>query len=240
MIINERKTNFNMSYAKLSILSYQSCDTIMRDIAEFERFGISSSKVTAFQSQVEALDNTPQDEELQGIVTDITLAKNKLVEQAKTLIREATLFIKLVYPKNTGVYNSLKLTNFSQKSNYELYRMSFGIVRIARLKADSLSPELQTVADELESVSNQLRDKLKEQYFAMQNRDLATQERVELANSIYKQLSMFYTIGQGVWLERNEAKYNDYIIYGSSSAPPQNSNTSEEQGDEGGEELPNV
>ncbi len=238
MIMSERKTNFNMSYAKLSILSYQSCDIIMRDIAEFERFGITNSKVTAFQSQVEAFDNTPQDEELQGVVTDITIAKNKLVEQSKTLIREASLFIKLVYPKDTGVYKSLKISNFNKKSNYELYRMSFGVVRIARLKADSLSPELQAVIDELESVNNQLRVQLKEQHFAIQNRDLATHERIELANSIYTQLSLFYSIGQGVWAERNEAKFNDYVIYGSSSTPPQNSKSSEER-EEAGEELPN-
>ncbi len=219
-----------MTYAELAVLGHQTCDTVMRDIAEFEQFGINNSKVTAFESQVTALDNTPRDEELQALVMEATNAKNQLAEQAKTLIRKALVYIKDVYPSNSSIFVSLDTSRLGDKSHKELNRIIYGIARIARLKEDSFLPEFQTVVSELEAVNIDLLQKLKEQSFAIQDRDIATHERIELANSIYSQLASFNYVGQTVWLEVHEAKYNDYVIYGSSkkkdSSPPENADGS--------------
>lgn len=240
MISRERKTNFNMTYAELAVLGHQTCDTVIRDIAEFEKFGITSSKVTAFQSQVTALDNTPRDEEFQALVIDATNTKNQLAEEAKTLIRKAIVFIKDVYPDNSGIFKALNTAKLAHKNNDELSRTVYGIVRIARLKEESFLPELQVVVNELEGVNNQLLQMLKEQHLTIQDRDIATHERIELANSVYSQLSRFNYVGRTIWAETHEAKYNDYVVYGSSykkqeNDPPENTDS----GEQGGSELPN-
>jgi len=237
MYSTEKKTNFKISYAELSMLSHQSYDTIMRDITEFEHFGISSNEVEALKSQAEELDNTPKDEELQGVVMDITISKNEIAEQVRMLIRKSTTFIKLVYNPSTGVYKSLDVESLSRKNDYELYNTAFGVVRISRLKADDFSPNLQDVATELEAAANQLLQKKKERHFAIQNRDIATQARVELANSLYSKLSKLTSLGREIWIEQDEAKYNDYVIYGSSQKKPDNSPPNSEDQDQ--EELPN-
>ncbi len=236
MISKERKTSFNMTYAELAVLGHQICDTVTRDITEFEKFGITNSKVTAFQSQVTALDNTPRDEEFQALVMEATNVKNQLADQTKTLIRKALVFIKDVYPVNSAIFKALDTARLAKKSNNELNRIIYGIVRISRLQEENFLPELQVVVNELETVNNQLLEKLKAQHSAIQDRDIATLERIKLANSLYSQLSSFNYVGQTIWAEVHEAKYNDYVISGSSkkksSSPPENS----EQEDD---ELPN-
>ncbi len=219
MLSKEKKTNFNMSYAELIVVSHQNYGTIMRDISEFERFGITISEVEALKSQAEELVNTPKDEELQGVVMDITIAKNELVEQSKTLIREIATFVKLGNDKTSGIYNALGIDRLARKKNDELHRTAAGVVRLVRLKTDRLPAEVQNVANELELVSNQLLQMIRDKHFAIQDRDLATHERVDLANSLYAKFSKLSTLGQAIWAERNEAKYNDYIIYSNSYSP---------------------
>ena len=220
MYLNERKTKFNMSYAKLSGISHLQCDTILRDIVEFERYGISATEVEAFRSQVEAFDHTPIDEELSGIVIDLTIAKNELAEEAKTLIREVARFVKQVYNKQTGTYRCMKITKMDNYPDMELYRTAENVVRFARLIAEELNPNTQEVANQLEIVANKFKNKIKAKDFSVQDRDIATEIRIKTANNIYSKLVKFAELGAGIWAERSEAKYNDYIIYGSPANKP--------------------
>jgi len=50
---------------------------------------------------------------------------------------------------------------------------------------------------------------------AVQDRDIATAERIELGNEIYNEIRILYRYGRDAWRYDNEAKYNDYIIYSS-------------------------
>ncbi len=88
----------------------------------------------------------------------------------------------------------------------ELNRTTNCVVRVARLKAEELNDNAQEAANNLETANNLFRNKIKAKDYAVQDRDMATNNRIELANSIYAEL------GSGIWAERNEAKYNDYVI----------------------------
>lgn len=107
-----------------------------------------------------------------------------------------------------------------------------------RQLADKFAPELQNVANEFETVNNLFNQKIEDKRFAIETRNIATDSRLELANSIYSQLVRLNNLGAGIWAERNEVKYNDYIIYrgSSSTSPPENS---EGDSEEEGEEMPN-
>ncbi len=142
-----------MSYANLSGISKGQCNTIMRDIVEFERFGITAETVAAFRSQVEVLDNTPKDEELRGVVITLTAVKNEQAEQVKTLIREIALFVKQVYKQNSGVYSALDIYDLSKKTDNDLHRSAISVVRTMRTMANDFEPEVQNVANELETVN---------------------------------------------------------------------------------------
>lgn len=52
------------------------------------------------------------------------------------------------------------------------------------------------------------------------DRDVATEDRIEVLNTLYKLLTKYAGIGQDIFYEIDEAKYNDYIIYDTPSGLP--------------------
>jgi hypothetical protein len=44
-------------------------------------------------------------------------------------------------------------------------------------------------------------------------REVATEQRVTLANDLYARIVRICGFGKDYWFTRNEAKYNDYVIY---------------------------
>ncbi len=232
-----KKTNFSMSYADLSGISKQKVNTVIRDIAEFERFGITAEQVNAFRAKVEDFDNTQIDQEFRGVIVAATVQKNELANQVRHLIRETSVFIKQHYGLQSSAYQTLEIKELSQLSDTKLFRRANSVIRVARLVAGELPTGIETAVNELETVNNSFSNSIENKNSLVEQRDIATHGRISLANSIYKELMEYCEIGQVVWAETHEAKYNDYVIYGSSSAssPPENS----DNGDEGDEELPN-
>lgn len=53
------------------------------------------------------------------------------------------------------------------------------------------------------------------------DRDVAAEGRVEALNILYQLLTKYAGIGQDIFYETNEAKYNDYIIYDTPSGLPE-------------------
>ena len=53
------------------------------------------------------------------------------------------------------------------------------------------------------------------------DRDLATESRIETLNTLYALLMKYASIGQDIFYELNEAKYNDYVIYDTPSGLPE-------------------
>ena len=52
---------------------------------------------------------------------------------------------------------------------------------------------------------------------------IATEKRVEELNALYALVIKYAGIGQDIFYEENEAKYNDYVIYDTPSGlPPEN------------------
>ncbi len=45
------------------------------------------------------------------------------------------------------------------------------------------------------------------------DRDVATEDRIEVLNTLYRILIKYAGIGQDIFYETDEAKYNDYVIY---------------------------
>ena len=186
-----RATNFNMSYAELSGICRQKANTIMRDIAEFERFNISAEEIIEYKESVKEFDNMQIDQELLGLVTAVTHQKGKLAEQVRSRIKD-----------------------MSRMTDLQLYRMANGVIRIARRIDNSSASAIEGIILELETTNN-LFDKIIEEKATMaENRNIATDKRIEAANQLYEKLSNYCEIGRVIWYETHEAKYNDYIIYG--------------------------
>jgi len=72
------------------------------------------------------------------------------------------------------------------------------------------------IITELTNACQAFEDAFAEQRKAIANRDIATENRAEIGNALYEKLMNYCGFGQAIWVETNEAKYNDYVIYTSS------------------------
>ncbi len=53
------------------------------------------------------------------------------------------------------------------------------------------------------------------------DRDIATESRIETLNALYRLVTRYAGIGQDIFYEINEAKYNDYVLYDTPSGMPE-------------------
>ena len=63
---------------------------------------------------------------------------------------------------------------------------------------------------------------------AIADREIGTMLRIKTANEIYGEISRVCDTGKGIWKEVNEAKYNDYIIYDTLAAKPEEESSTAE------------
>jgi len=236
MYSKESKVNFSMSYAELSGVSKQRANTILRDIAEFENYGISEAEILAFKAKVAGFDSMRIDEDYRGLVMQATQDKDELADRIRGKVRELATFIRRTYSTKSGAYARLKLGNIAKLNDLKLYRTVNSFCYVSRSLELELTANIADRLSILEDLNMQFNALIEEKSRRIEERDIATLNRVLLANEIYNQFSEYSRIGQVIWAESNEAKYNDYVIYGSSkkqdSSPPENA-------DEGEGDLPN-
>ena len=74
---------------------------------------------------------------------------------------------------------------------------------------------------ELKALATDFDDAMEAQSDAIADREIGTMERTSIANEIYAEISRICDTGKGIWKDVNEAKYNDYIIYNTHGAKPE-------------------
>jgi hypothetical protein len=88
---------------------------------------------------------------------------------------------------------------------------------LAEMSAEGLS---QTMIDTLATQGSTYDETIDAMAKGISDRDIATESRVEALNDLYALLSKYAGIGQDIFYETNEAKYNDYVIYDTPSGMP--------------------
>jgi len=82
--------------------------------------------------------------------------------------------------------------------------------------------------DEIDATSSILDDAIDEQRQIMSVREAKTFEREETANEIYSLIAEVCEVGKKIWDGKNQAHYNDYVIYGSTDAIEEDEEVEEE------------
>lgn len=89
------------------------------------------------------------------------------------------------------------------------------VVRVATNFLDALTTRGLTpiMLTAITNLSNDFENAIIDMKIEMGVRDILQEERVETANAIYNTLVSFTNTGQSIWTTSNVAKYNDYVIY---------------------------
>lgn len=196
---------------------------IDRDIAEFTDRGYTLAKKTEFTNARDAVDNFPSDEQLEAIKIELTAqkdaARNALAKTMRTILNMA----QNVYGLASAKYKEFGASDLARQSDAELVRNA----RIMTVTAEKYLSDLASEglsADKITTLSTQ-RDTLDlaidAQAKGISDRDVATEDRIETLNILYRLLTKYAGIGQDIFYETDEAKYNDYVIYDTPSGEPE-------------------
>lgn len=193
-----------------------------RDIVEFTDRGYSPAKRTELMEARSAVEDFPSDEQLEAIKIDLTnqkeTARRALEKSMRTILNMA---------ENTFGFGSAKHKEFgasdiTRQPDAEIVRNA----RIMSATADKYLRELENeglTEDKIATLIAQ-RDELDlaidAQAKGISDRDVATEDRIEVLNTLYQLLTKYAGIGQDIFYETDEAKYNDYIIYDTPSGLP--------------------
>ncbi|MCF8460512.1 MAG: hypothetical protein K9G46_07295 [Flavobacteriales bacterium] len=224
----EPKTDFNFSYADLEQLGDKADELMERDATELVNYGVDADYRDDVAAKTQALKDYPTDEELLGHVTEATEKKDIAADALRVSIRGMMVRVKQVFKPGSATYKGFGTASLDELTDSDLVRCGNRVVRLATEHLADLAPKGVTpaVIGLLGTAVTGLDDKIDVQDTAIRTRNESTQVRVEMANVLYDIIVELFDFGKDYWYTRNEAKYNDYIIYdtpGGGANPPTSS-----------------
>lgn len=228
----KRATKFNMSIEAFPLFALQKVNFMERDIDQFIKYGYSLDDANQLDNRINLFQELLTDAELEGDIMIATEKKNKLSEAIRDKIPGIMLRIENKFGKKSAHYKRFMATSVSKLPDEKLLRASKRVVRIARLYQAEFEAAGLTATDinELKQVTDEFESSFENQDDATSGRDIGTMTRIDEANAIYLLIAKICNTGKVIWKGKNEAKYNDYIIYDPPKRKP------EEVGDIAGEE----
>ncbi|MCX6153137.1 MAG: hypothetical protein NT007_03140 [Candidatus Kapabacteria bacterium] len=223
--MNPSKRNYNMTDAELCMFTSNLVNTMTRDQTEFTASGVTALMVTAMETLGNAFEVFPADAFYYADYLVAVETKNTHRETCTLKLREIVGYAKMKWGSTSPQVKKFDAGDLSKDSDLAFLSKC----RLAVATATSYLTDLTSVGltdpkiDALEAAAQLFEDAMNDIATAQEIRDIKTQERIEKGNELYALVARYCEIGKIIWEDVNEAKYNDYVIYGSSGlGKPQN------------------
>lgn len=219
----ESTRNYRLSDAELKQLGDSILSLINRDIVEFNDRGFNPTKQAELANAIQVFSDYPSDEQLEGQKIAATEDKNNARKSVEKSLRTFFLAAENVFGYGTGRHKEFGNTDISRQTDEELVRNAKILIQTANKYLSQLGTEgiTQTKIDLLDTQRQVFDSAIDTQKIAIRDRDAATEERINLGNTLYGLVSKYANIGKDIWYDTNESCYNDYVIYGSSESAGQ-------------------
>lgn len=217
-------TNFRFSFATLIGLGQKTVSVMDRDQSELLFYGIAAADRTIVAQATLNLQDMPTDDEYKGIVIGHTATKDQLTDQIKVGIRSVMVRVADVFGEKSGTYYRFGTTGLSKMNDLDLLQCCKRVTRMAgsyisQLETKGLTP---VMLETITQLATQFEAALEAKKDAELEREVATEQRITEANELYALITRVCGFGKDYWYTRNEAKYNDYVIYDTPSGNAEN------------------
>ena len=213
---------YNLTDAVLKQKADEFVRLLDRDAAEFAERGYDAAAKTTFTDAVEVINTITSDESLEA--EKMIFTENKIAARGALEKSMRTIFNMAAnkYGSQSAQYRAFGPADISVQPEAELARTYKVMITAANkvlteMTAEGLTPAKITELSALGETYDIAIDDVAE---GISNRDIATESRVEALNNLYKLVIKYAGIGQDIFYETNEAKYNDYVIYDTPSGMP--------------------
>lgn len=214
MPMKEAVRTYNFEDAKLSTEASRIKSNAERDDKEFLTRKVGHTNLTDLQTAIDDFNNYPTDEELQGDVTESTAAKDAISNNLRVMMRPIRNMAEMQYSTG-GKYKTFGFGGMDKLDDNNLYRLALHVVRVgtkllSELAAQGLSEEILTALSDEAAAFHKA---METQEDKIEDRDIATQERVLLGNALYERVVKLASVGKSLFKDKDEARYNDYVLY---------------------------
>lgn len=189
---------------------------IKRDLTDFASRNITETSLETLHELNDAFDVSSTDKEMLGFKMKATEEKDVVAEAVRLAIRPIRHMAELAY-KGKGLYHVFGFEDMATLGDSDLCLLGKRVTRVAtRLKAD-LAPKGLTDAQlaGIGSICQQLDTAIDKSAAEIELRDIETQERVNRGNALYEEVMRLASIGKSIYADKDEARYNDYVLIGS-------------------------
>ena len=207
--------NYNMSDADLS----RHCSLIrmfvLRDILDFMNRGVNDDSLEAFHQQRSDWDDFDQDVTMVGTIMEATENKDASEEKLRLALRTYRTMVHNKWGINHRNYRVYKFERLHHTTDDILHRLARTVRLVAPRHLADLATEglTQDMLDNIEQLDIQFELDMDLQQNAQTEREIQTQQRIEMGNNLYKEMMRLSNIGKDLYATTNSARYRDYIIY---------------------------
>lgn len=221
-----KKQEVVRKYSFSDAILKQTIDQIIRyakrDSAKFSERGYDMYRLEDLEHLSEDFANVRTDDELVAIQMEATELKDHLRERLTEKVRLVLEIAGITYGKKAAKYRRFGDPELSRQSDPELVRTA----RVVHRSGTELLAELidngltMNYLSELMAIIHAFDKAQDDKEIAVNDRDVATEERIEKGNKLYDELIKLAATGKSIWRTSHEAKYNDYVIYDQNSSSP--------------------
>lgn len=215
--------NYKLADAVLKQKADEFLNLLDRDI-EFADRGYNAAAKTHFITLRDDVEVLPSDEKLESQKIELTATKDAARSALEKTMRTIFNMASNRFGSQSAQYRSFGNAEISRLPDAELVRVSKIMIIAANANLAEMATEglTQAMIDSLTTKSEALDVAIDDVAKGISDRDIATEHRIETLNSLYNLVIKYAGIGQDIFYEVNEAKYNDYVIYETVDGLPEN------------------
>lgn len=206
---------YNMSDAELSGHCRNIRMFVQRDILDFLNRGVSEASIEAFYQQRMDWDSFDEDVVKVGEITVATEDKDASEEKLRLALRTYRSMAHNKWGINHRNYRIYKFERLHHTTDDILHRLArtvklVGPTHLADLATEGLT---QDMLDNIEHLDVEFELNIDLQQNAQTDREIQTQQRIEMGNSLYKEMMRLSNIGKDLYASTNAVRYKEYVVY---------------------------
>jgi len=206
--------NYVFPQATLIQVAGQMVANMYRDKDEFAKLGISTTRFDEITNLVNAVNSLQKNHDLKEELKSKHKVRNQMHTDLVQLLDEIALFVEAAYGKKSEAYAKISFVSAGDKRRAADVTSHathiYNVLGTDELFADFILPDnyLATLKDLTESLIGQNNTAR----LSDTDKQVVNKQRTDLMKTIYAKLTVLMSVGKRIWLSKEPAKYNDYVV----------------------------
>ena len=209
---------FNFSFGELVAQVLEKQTYLERDAADLLPRGVTPARMADLANLLAAFQDVPEDGVMLELVSVAVANRTAVYTDMLTRLRDVAGVASLALGAQSAEYRTFQYGDINELSPAAFLLRAETMCDRADVYAAQLAAKGISAAD-ITAIRDQIpvfQTLIKEADKAKGNRDTTTQTRRQAANDLYAEMAALAEIAKVYYQDRDEAKYNDYIIYSTS------------------------